>query len=488
MEFPIEVVFEPPSRSELRAWLRLRRVWVVCVLVLLAVGIAAGLAELGRADALASAPGVPLRIASHPSNARVWVDNRERGRTPLELSLAPGHHSAAIRAPGAHDGNYEVDVGMPGASLDANLFRAQPVVARIRPALPGATLDDVRLLDDGELALTAMLAPGQLETWRLDPSTGAIEPILTEITATRVAVAKDGTYAAYVGGDIGPRALTADQQATSGAVLWLQSTASSGTYAGWRPPPGEVVLDASWSPRAEALLVVTGRRASTADPAPLTRLWWVDHTADAARELRSLPSVVVPGSESWSPDGQHVAFVVHAGALNALCLMSADGSFRYLADLEGSSGPPLPYAPVGWASDSQHLLFSAPEQFRAPPAPSTWFQTTPVHVVFEASVSESLPTPVGAAQFAVPGWAPDGRIVGLGRAGSGDDAKLAVEVLSSGNRLDRILDVPLNATRNFAAEWDSAHSRAVVANRTSLGSIEYWSVLLGADDTSEGAP
>ena len=52
-----------------------------------------------------------------------------------------------------------------------------------------------------------------------------------------------------------------------------------------------------------------------------------------------LPSDIVPGTEAWSPDGTHVAFVAHAGQVNALCLLGIDGSFRYVADLDPSAHP-----------------------------------------------------------------------------------------------------------------------------------------------------
>jgi hypothetical protein len=54
--------------------------------------------------------------------------------------------------------------------------------------------------------------------------------------------------------------------------------------------------------------------------------------------------------------------------------------------------------------------------------------------------------------------------------------------------LDRLLDVPLKLGRGYVAEWDTAHSRAVIADRTSSGTTEYWAVLLGADEPADAAP
>ena len=55
MELPFTIVFEPPSRSELRALLRMRGHWVAGLIVALTIGTAYILANSARADAGAAA-------------------------------------------------------------------------------------------------------------------------------------------------------------------------------------------------------------------------------------------------------------------------------------------------------------------------------------------------------------------------------------------------------------------------------------------------
>ena len=122
-------------------------------------------------------------------------------------------------------------------------------------------------------------------------------------------------------------------------MLWLVSDGQSAPGNGWRAPlaAGEGLLDASWSPQADRLLAIGAQVLPGG--ATRSRVWFVDADGQSAREVLSLPSDVVPGSELWSPDGQHVAFVAHAAQVNALCLLDLDGSFRYVADLDPSSTP-----------------------------------------------------------------------------------------------------------------------------------------------------
>ena len=195
MELPFTIVFEPPSRAELRAVLRMRGTWVAGVLVALAIGTLVLVSGVGRTDAVASGVSVPLDLTSRPAGAGLWLDGRERGRTPLTVQVDSGTHTVVLKARDALDGQYAVQVGVEGAALDAVLWRRQPTLLHLRPSLPGASLADVRLLADGELALSIAVPPGhQLQAWRLDPQSGALEPLLTDVTGTRLSVAADSQH------------------------------------------------------------------------------------------------------------------------------------------------------------------------------------------------------------------------------------------------------------------------------------------------------
>src|SRR6185312_7882259 len=161
VELPFTIVFEPPSRSELRALLRMRGNWAAGAIVALTIGAIYLLAGVARADAGASAALSPLSLASEPPGATVWVDGHQRGMTPLQVGVDPGAHSVLMKRANALDQQYSLDVGVGGAALNAVLWRPQPNVMRLRPALPGARLADARLLDDGQIGLTLELPPGR---------------------------------------------------------------------------------------------------------------------------------------------------------------------------------------------------------------------------------------------------------------------------------------------------------------------------------------
>ena len=485
VELPFTVVFEPPSRAELRALLALRRVWVAAALATLAVGTAVVLAELVRTDALASGPLVTLRVASRPAGASVWLDDRARGVTPLELAVPAGPHHLTLTASEALDSQLALQVGEAGAALDVPLLRRQPLLRHVRPTLPGAGLADVRLLANGQLALTVGVRPGALGAWRLDPATGALEPLLVQVSATRLVLAPDGRHMAVLGPEIGPPSVSVAAAADEAGVpapsvvVWLLQAPFDQPAGGWRPPPGEVPLDARWSPAADGLLVVTGPASSGASP--LNHLWWLEAASAQAHELQALPSQVVPGSETWSPDGQHVTFVAHAGRLNALCVLGlADGSFRYLADLEPSDAPPLAYPAVGWSDDSQSVLFTAPRDQPASAPIGGWFTARPGNGLFVARATDGLPTLVRELDVGLPGWQADGRVLGLGRPDT--SGPLALELVDGSSGLQRLLELPFRPHRGYAAAWNAGHTRAIIADPTPEGSVDYWVALLGLED------
>lgn len=482
MEVPYTVVFEPPSRQELRALLRMRRVWLAGLLVMLAIGSALAVTAFARTDALASGPVVSLTVSSHPDGARVWLDGRERGNAPLELAVTPGAHQLTLRAPEVLDSHFALQVGETGGHLDAHLIRREPISTRVRPSLPGATVTDARLLADGTLGLSIQIQRGQLDAWRLDPLTGQVAPLVTDLPATRLAVAADGQHVAYVGREIGPPVPTFTTSSSSAAVLWLVDTISGTAVASWHAPIGQDVLDASWSPAADGLLVATAPSGTSSVEPTSTHLWWVASSASEQRPLQTLPSSVVPGSEVWSPDGQHVAFMVHAASLNALCLVRLDGTFRYLADLDPSDRAPAPYAPVEWSADSQSLVFVAPQQQHAAPAPSLWFQATPMASVYVAQVAEPTPTVFAQSDLALPGWQADGSVIGLGRPRRGQNGSIPLQAVAPGNHTERLVELPLHAGRAYGAQWNADHTRALIADPIGPGTTSYSVVVLGAED------
>jgi hypothetical protein len=485
MELPFTVVFEPPSRAELRAGLRVRRTWVAGVLVALAIGTPVLVATVGHTDAAASGVSAPLTLTSRPVGAGVWLDGRERGLTPLDDQVEPGPHRVRLTAPAALDSQYVVQVGDAPAALDAVLWRSQPKLARLRPSLPGATLADVRLLGDGALALSIGLPPGhQMQAWRLQPRSGALEPVLTGVTGTRLSVASDSQHVAFVGYDVGPPGPDADASGFSSvraSVLWLVFGEHLESMRGWRPPlsPGEQLLDASWSPRADQLLAVTGEALSGG--ATRSRLWLVDADGRQGREVLSLPSEIVVASAVWSPDGQHIALLAHAGTLNALCLIDLDGGFRYVADLDASPTSPLPYLPATWAADSQRLVFVAPHQ-HPPGVPFAWLQPDAQHALYVAGATDSAPVSLADTDVDFAAWREDGQLVGLGRQGL--DHALALRLLDGTASAQPSLELPVRPAASYAVLWDLDQARLLLASSSPAGGVDYWLVMFGLEDPS----
>jgi hypothetical protein len=484
VELPFTIVFEPPSRSELRALLRMRGYWVAGCIIALTIGSVYLLANVARADAGATAESVPLELSSQPAGAAVELDGHQRGATPLELTVEPGVHRVSLKANEAQEGQYTLEVGPAGAALDAVLWRQKPRLTRLRPALPGAVLTDVRLLEDGELGLSIGLPPGrQLQAWRLDPRSGALESVLTSVAGLRLTFAADGNHLAYLGSEIGPPLPGSEvfgSVDSASTVVWLVDPADTAVpTSGWRVPleAREQPVDVSWSPRGDRLLVVTSQGLSGG--AVRSRLWLVDSDGKHAQAVLNLPSEIVLGSELWSPDGQGVVFVAHAAELNALCLLRMDGTFRYVADLDPSASAPLQYPPLAWSADGQRLLFVAPHQ-HPPGAPIAWLQPDPKHAVYLASVDEPTAQLLADTDVDLATWREDGQLLGLGRAAP--DGELSIRLLHGAAGADQqLLALPLKPSSRYAAAWDVSRARVLVAAQNTSGSVDYWLAQLGLE-------
>ena len=492
MELPFTVVFEPPSHAELRALLRMRGYWAAGLIVALTIGTAYVLANVARADARAATLGASLEVLSRPSGASVWIDGQPRGATPLHVRLDTGTHGVMLKNPGAIDAQYAIDLGSGGAALQSVLWRRQPGVTRLRPALPGARLEDVRVLEDGSLGLSVALPPGrELQAWRLDPLTGGVEAVVDSgIAGARLTFASDGQHLAYLGPEIGPP-WRRDVSTSFGSsepmlgVLWLVERHSTeqpvGTRA-WRAPlePGEELTDVSWSPARNRLLVIASELLQGG--VHRTRAWFLSTDLQQTVAALSIPSEVVPGSESWSPDGQYVTFVAHAGQVNAVCLLGLDGTFRYVADLDQSDGsPPAGYPPVAWSSDSQRMLFVAPRQ-HPPDVAFDWLQPQAQHAMYVASVDR--PTPVALTDTLADQvtWREDGQVLGLWRANS--DTPLSIRLLNdSGGSGAGLLDLPLKIASTYTAVWDLSHANLLIAAHDSAfgSATAYWLARLGVE-------
>jgi len=87
------------------------------------------------------------------------------GMEDAPLTAETGHHQVRLELQGYADPPIAVDVQLDAtATVDQRLWLRTPVVERLRPLLPGASIADVRFLRNGTLAVLQQL-PG--DGWQL---------------------------------------------------------------------------------------------------------------------------------------------------------------------------------------------------------------------------------------------------------------------------------------------------------------------------------
>jgi len=96
-------------------------------------------------------------------------------------------------------------------------------------------------------------------------------------------------------------------------------------------------------------------------------------------------------------------------------------------------------------------------------------------------VADPTPALIGDTDVDLAVWREDGQIMGLGRAGN--DGALDVRLLVGSGSSQHLLDLPLKpgSSLAYAAVWDTARARLLVASPTSSGDIDFWLVLLGLE-------
>jgi Tol biopolymer transport system component len=263
-------------------------------------------------------------------------------------------------------------------------------------------------------------------------------------------------------------------------MVWLFDRASGrdAPIVGWRAPlaSSEQLVDVSWSPQADRLLVVASQPLPGG--AHQSRAWFVT-PAQHADLVVTLPSDVASGTSVWSPDGTHVAFVAHTGTINALCLLGVDGSFRYLADLDPSADPPLGYTPLSWSADGQQMVFVAPHQ-HPPSAAFDWLAPANQRAIFVAKLEQPTPSALIETTLDTVTFRDDGQLLGLGRAGP--DASVGIRMLSgSGEQSQELVQLPLKPGVTYASMWDLSHAQVLVTSRTTPAVNDFWLVRLGME-------
>jgi len=484
---------------------------------------------LGRPDsaALASASGAPVHVNSSPFGAEVRIDGAayRNQKTPLDLRLEPGPHTLSLHHPDALDDERVLDVGEPGATVVADLWRRRPGVVPLRAVYPGASLLNAGFLADGQIALLVGLPPqagapttSSSELWRLDPSTGRLSPVRTpglDASATIMALSPDGEQVAYVTpgsssaltASLWPAALsahTALPQNSRAESVWIAPL-----HGSWPPrrvfdmPPTaglgvaaapELITGVVWTPDASRLVAITRRPG----PPVRSRVFLLNVTGGGddqptdPSELVLLPAEVEPGSAVPDPSGRWLALVTHAPVapggtdLLNLCLLEIrpGGAFRDLADLgsaaRGPSAAPIAWPPGGDGAPDR-LAFVAP----VPAVPSgggglfgifnALRPAAPLTGLFVANLEASgldsvQPRRLGPATGTLgPAWRSQNTLLGFARQ---DDGTLALRSIdpTAGEARDLGVRLPASVAQGaigLSARWDLRHGRALLLARAS---------------------
>jgi dipeptidyl aminopeptidase/acylaminoacyl peptidase len=417
-------------------------------------------------------PDASLALASTPAGAAVEVDGRLQGHTPARVPVPAGEHRVTLRREGYADATYKVHVE-PGqtATLEAELWLQMPIVQRLRPTFPGTTITDARFLADGRLAFTVALPGDERQLWLLDER-GGTRRLGPPDARGSLAVALDGTRVAYLAQGVG-------EEVSDGRLdqLWLaQPDDESGDRRYVLPSTAERLVDLSWAPAGQHLLVVS--REQRPNGSVRTRLRWLDPAGGEPRELLSLPGEIVPSSYTWRPDGTQVALLTRVGQLTSLGVVDVNAAdFRYLADLSRDDSTPLPFAPVAWSPDDSRLVYAAPAQ--DPASPGFWpFGPKPPPALFTAEANAVAGQRLGTATGQSPAWRRDGSIVALARPNG--NGPLVLRVVDQDGETRDQSPLPLDPANTFAARWDLASAQAIVVVRSTnafgASQTDYWRV------------
>jgi hypothetical protein len=403
----------------------------------------------------------PVQVASQPAGAAILLGNRELGRTPAVVSASPGDLLVLRR-----DGFLDAFARAAGPSVGVRLWRANPDVQLLRPPVPGASIAAADFLPDGRVALTVEVPPtGERQPWAYDPAGARLGRLgHAESPGTlpsAVAIAPDGLHTATVLRLDGLDGAAADQltlEGPDGTRQPLQAAVA-----------GERLLDVSWSPRADAVLLLSERRVTRGRRFHLRLV----PTQGELRDLADLPSEPVAGSWVWAPDGRSVAFLVRTSATALVALDTTTEDLRYLDDLRADTLPGSgEVAPATWTA-SGDVLYAAPPRGGTNNSAPALFAVAPGRVDAKR---------VGDIQ---PVWAPivrpDGLLLTLARAGN--DELVVRPADSEGHPLAE-QRLGLQVSGAFAARWDLDHQQLLILRGGSGRGLEILLLRFGSSEAA----
>jgi hypothetical protein len=369
------------------------------------------------------------------------------------------------------DGFLDTFVSVRAPSVDVVLWRAQPDVRHVRPPMPGTSIASADFLPDGRVALSVEVPPaGERQAWAYDP--GAAQAVRLGRVATPgaalpswVGIAPDAVHTSAIVHIDGLDNAPADELTIDGPEGSQQPLDS--------PALGERLLDASWSPRSDGVLVLS-RRQIAGGVGYRIRFAGTD---GQVRDLVELPGEPVAGSWVWAVEGRSVAFLVHSAATTSLVSLDlSTGDLRYLDDLSTDTLPVSgAIAPASW-KPSGELLYSGP-----PRTDESSAGTGPV--LYQVAPLRTDSHRVGDVQ---PVWAPavqsTGTVMTLAR---GENDSLVLRPIDNNGHVLAQQRLGIQVAGTFAARWDLVHRQLLIVRGSPSGGIDVLLARFGADDISE---
>ena len=469
MHVPFTVVFEPPTRLEVRRFLTSRGFGLTLLAVVFGTLGAFFLIAYLRARQHPRLATATVHVTTTPPGASVELDGQRKGQTPLTVAITPGTHQVALRLNGYATTTSRVTAeNGQTVSVHRLLWLAQPRLLQIRPPLPGSEITGAAFLADGRIALMVALPPSnERQLWLTDGHSEGQRVGPPKVTAP-MAVSADGQRVAYV-----VQSGASSFQATP-SELWVAPSSGGSTgqkiYTAEHADQPERFVDVSWSPDGAHLLLASQRQLS-AGAGLRTRLLSLSAEGGDPRELAVLPSQVVPGSFVWGPQGQ-VAFLTTNGQVTSLCVLdSASGGVRYVADLSWASNDPTQLPPIAW-SNAGDAIYSAPLALRKSEI-DRLLSGPAVYGLFMLPAAATTGKAFGAeGQFPV--WRPDGSLVVFGKPNKGSG--LTLRLISSSGPPQDLATLPFSG-QLAGVRWDADRAQALLALRasTDAGSqTDYW--------------
>ncbi|MHB8619945.1 MAG: PEGA domain-containing protein [Chloroflexota bacterium] len=451
MKLPFVIVFEPPTRADVRRWFRRGWSWPRVAALICCTGVL-GCGIWLRIHAAHQAPTAPAFLNMHttPAGAAVSLDGHGRGTTPATLSLAAGKHQVRLHLAGYADAEVAM-TARPGetAQVQRQFWPANVRVLPVAAPMPGAQIVTADFLADGRVAVEVQLSSGGRQLWLADTA-GDYRRVGPAIAQGAVAISPDGGRVAY---------LTASQQTalsftnsvdtvTLAAVDGTQLKASSIVGNGVHP------VDLAWAPDGKRLLIVARQQAAVGGAT--SRLLILDPNRGQSRPVVQLPATVVEGSYTWSPNDQAVAFLTQSNSVTSLCAADLQtGAFRYLGDVARGSNTRPTFPPIAWSTDSDQVVFSEPSSNHG-----GWpFGSHQTLQLVRGSIARGS-SPWTEADAQSPLWLSDGQVLAFTRPKH--DGPLVVRSFDSSGRGQDVATVPIKAD-TYWARWDAAHRQALLA-------------------------